>query len=314
MSNIYDSIKYFKASDNVEIEYADLGGEGPILLFIPGYSLATDLVLPALAKYREQFRIVTLTLRGFGGSNPKKARGSEEKGEISLMQAAKDVRELICHLNISNCIMVGYSMGSFVAFSYVNQFGCQDLSRLVILDMTPKLINDESWNLGLYQGHYTKENALRDLEIMENDYIKGFNEYFFHQAAFTHNRNEVRDYVFTEKMKKDIDEYAKWYNIPGLTGDALMYVNPKKWHLYRTYWEEMCSQDFRPTLKNIAVPTGIFCATPGSIYDIHTANYLISKIDNSKIYPIQNATHTTLITSKVDDLFKQLLAFVEDFK
>ena len=43
MTNIYEAIKYFKVSDGTEIEYADLGGDGPVLLFVPGYSLSTDL-------------------------------------------------------------------------------------------------------------------------------------------------------------------------------------------------------------------------------------------------------------------------------
>ena len=300
--------------DETEIEYADLGGSGPVLLFIPGYSLATDLVLPALSKYREDYRIVTLTLRGFGGANPKKAKGSEEKGEISISQAARDVHALISHLNLSKCILVGYSMGSHVAFSYIEQFGCEDIARLVILDMTPNLINDDTWDLGLYQGHYTKERSLVDLSLMKKDYIKGFNQYFFHQAAIPHNREEARDYIFTKKMREDIEEYAKWYNIPNLTGDILMYVDPKKWSLFATYWKDMCSQDFRTMLKNITVPTGILYATPGSLYDDKTASYLEKRIPTSKAYPIKNSVHTSLITFSTEETFKQIQRFIEEYR
>ncbi len=314
MASIYDSIKYFKASDGTEIEYADLGGDGPNLLFIPGYSLSTDLVLPALSKLKNEFRVVTLTLRGFGGANPKKAKGTPVNGKISLLQAAKDVRELIDYLSIKDCVIVGYSMGTHVAFSYIEQFGCENISKLIILDMTPKLINDKIWDLGLYQGHYTNERAALDLEIMETDYIKRFNQYFFHQAAFPHSRHEDRDYVFTEEMKDDIEEYAKWYNIPGLNADALMFVDPKNWPTYRSYWEEMCKQDFRPLLKDISVPTGILYADPGSIYDIKTAQYLKDNIAVSKLYPIKNAVHTSLITYSTNDTVDQILRFVSDFK
>lgn len=314
MATIYDAIKYFKTVDDTEIEYADLGGDGPTLLFIPGYTLATDLVLPALSKYKEDYRIVTLTLRGFGGSNTSKARGSEKKGEISLRQAAKDVKELISLLNLTECILVGYSMGAHVAFSYIEQFGCENISRLIILDMTPKLINDDTWDLGLYQGHYTKQHALHDLEVMKENYNKEFNKYFFHQAAITHTRDELRDYVFTKEMKADIEEYAKWYNIPGLNADMLMFVHPKNWLLCRTYWEEMCKQDFRPLLAKIDVPTGILYADPGSIYDVKTAKYLGDNIKLSKLYPIKDAVHTSLITFSTSETFKQISNFLLDYK
>ena len=55
-----DIIKYFKVSDGTEIEYADLGGSGPVLLFIPGYSLSCELVVPVLAYLKDHFRCVTL--------------------------------------------------------------------------------------------------------------------------------------------------------------------------------------------------------------------------------------------------------------
>ena len=312
MARIYDSIRYFKTTDNVEIEYADLGGDGPCVLFIPGYSLATDLVLPALSKYKDEYRIITLTLRGFGGAKPAKARGSEEKGEISISQAARDIHQLIDHLALDDCIMVGYSMGTCVALSYIEQFGCHKISRLVILDMTPKLINDDSWDLGLYQGHYTYERMLTDLDVMKKDYIKGFNQYFFHQAAFTHYRSEPRDYVFTEEMKMDIEEYAKWYNIDGLTADILTFVPPSKWNLYRTYWEDMCSKDYRPMLGDITIPTGILYADPGSIYDVRTAMYLKENIINSRCYSIKGAVHTSLITFSTEETFKQISQFLKD--
>ena len=314
MANIYDAIKYFNTSDGTEIEYADLGGNGPTLLFIPGYSLATDLVLPALSKLSDDFRVVTLTLRGFGGANPTKARGSQAHGEISLRQAARDVRELIQHLQLDEIIVMGYSMGTHVAFSYIEQFGCEKIAKLIILDMTPKLINEDGWNLGLYQGHYTKERAVHDINVMADDYNKGFNQYFFHQAAMIHNRDEVRDYIFTKEMKDDIEEYAKWYNIPGLTADVLMFVPPKNWGLYRTYWKEMCDHDFRPMLSKITVPTGVFYAEPGSIYDVKTAEYLITNIPNAKLYPINNAVHTSLITYSTEETFAQLIKFINDFK
>lgn len=312
MKTIYDSINYFTTSDGVEIEYADLGGNGPILLFIPGYSLATDLVLPALAKYSSDYRMVTLTLRGFGGSNPKKAKGSEEKGEISIVQAAKDIKELIHHLKLDKCIMVGYSMGTHVAFSYIEKFGCNDISKLIILDMTPKLVNDATWNLGLYQGHYTASQREKDLEAMKNNYVDGFNKYFFYQAAFAHNSSEPRDYIFTPDMMTAIDEYAKWYNIEGLTGEILTYVPPSKWMLYRTYWQDMCLKDYRHMLNKINVPTGILYADPGSIYDVRTAMYLKENIINSRCYSIKGAVHTSLITFSTEETFKQISQFLKD--
>lgn len=311
MADMKDIIKYFKVSDGTEIEYADLGGDGPVLLFVPGYSLATELVVPVISHLKDYFRCVTLTLRGFGGTTPA-TKGSEAKGDLTLAQAARDIKELMAYLDLKDCIVIGYSMGTHVTFSYIQQFGCENISRFIILDMTPKLINDDEWKLGLYQGQYTEERYHKDLAAMETDYQKDFNNYFFYQASFPHTRDEVRDYVFTDEMKQAIDAYAAGYGIPGLTGSMLTYLAPHKWSIYKCYWNEMCIHDFRPMLKDITVPTGIFHAVPGSIYDIQTAEYLEANIPNAKRYPIENAVHTSLIMASAGDMFKQLFAFLAD--
>lgn len=311
MADVYDCIKYFTLADGTEIEYADLGGKGPTLLFIPGYSLSCDLVVPVLAHLTEYFRCVTLTLRGFGGANPR-FKGSEAKGELTLKQAAKDIKELMEYLQLKDVIAVGYSMGTHVAFSYIQLFGCENISRFIILDMTPKLINEDGWTGGLYQGHYTRERYELDLKAMDSDYQKDFNNYFFYQASFPHTREEVRDYVFTEDMQKAVDAYAAGYGIPGFTGAMLTYLAPNKWPIYKSYWNEMCVNDFRGMLKDITVPTGIFHAVPGSIYDIQTAKYLEANIPGSKRYPIENAVHTSLIMASAGEFFKQIFAFLAD--
>lgn len=309
---MYDLIQYFKASDGTEIEYADLGGNGPVLLFIPGYSLAADLVLPFLSRFRDAFRCVTMTLRGFGGTTPA-TKGSEAKGEISLAQAARDIRELMALLDLKDVIVVGYSMGTHVAFSYIRLFGCENIARLVILDMTPKLINDDTWNRGLYQGHYTEERFRADLEAMQTDYQKDFNNYFFYQACVPHTREEARDYIFTEEMQSAVDAYAATYGVPGLTGSTLTYLAPERWSLYRTYWAEMCVHDFRDMLKDITVPTGILHAMPGSIYDIRTAEYLEEHIPEARRYPIENAVHVSVTRANGADTMKQLYAFLAEY-
>ena len=214
MANIYESIKYFKGADGVEIEYADLGGDGPTLLFIPGYSLATDLVLPALSKLHGQFRVITLTLRGFGGANPSKAKGTPAEGEVSLSQAARDVKALIDYLNLDECIVMGYSMGTHVAFSYIEQFGCDRISKLIILDMTPKLINDETWNLGLYQGHYTTERALYDLNIMKDNFNNKSKEVKDMKLVLSSVISEIDNYLatFEFEFKKGSKQYTFFDN------------------------------------------------------------------------------------------------------
>ena len=75
---------------------------------------------------------------------------------------ACDLNEIIQGLGLSNVTLLGWSMGAGVVLNYVRLFGCGALKQIILCDMTPKQLNDEEWNLGLYQGRYTKEDMERD--------------------------------------------------------------------------------------------------------------------------------------------------------
>ena len=37
---------------------------------------------------------------------------------------------------------------------YVKQFGCDNIDKFCLIDMTPKIVTDENWKLGLYGGSF----------------------------------------------------------------------------------------------------------------------------------------------------------------
>jgi pimeloyl-ACP methyl ester carboxylesterase len=41
-------------------------------------------------------------------------------------------------------------MGASVALAYVDSFGCERLRGLVLVDQTPKLVNEDDWQLGFH--------------------------------------------------------------------------------------------------------------------------------------------------------------------
>lgn len=56
-------------------------------------------------------------------------------------------------------ILFGHSMGASTTFEYVRNYGVSRLKSVSIFDMTPKLVNDGEWNLGLYHGKYKREDV-----------------------------------------------------------------------------------------------------------------------------------------------------------
>jgi pimeloyl-ACP methyl ester carboxylesterase len=95
--------------NGIEINYRETG-EGFPIVFVHGYtgnSRNWALTVPSL---REEFRTISVDLRGHGLSG----RPASE-GEYGLEAMASDVYELLEALGISECVLVGHSMGGMVS-------------------------------------------------------------------------------------------------------------------------------------------------------------------------------------------------------
>jgi len=95
--------------NGIDIHYRDVGEGFPIVL-IHGYtgnSRNWALTAPALA---ERFRLISVDLRGLGLS----AKPLSEDA-YALETMAKDVYELLKSLDVTECVLVGHSMGGMVS-------------------------------------------------------------------------------------------------------------------------------------------------------------------------------------------------------
>jgi pimeloyl-ACP methyl ester carboxylesterase len=275
------NIKSFKAEDGAEIKYVDEGCGVP-LVYIYGMGSSIESQLPFIQAMREKCRVVVFDQRAFGLT--------AAAGEMGIHQSAHDARTLMRHLGIEKAALFGYSMGAAAVFSYLEQFGCDGLSKVIIGDMSPKLINEGDWRLGLYQGWYTREMYERDLELIKTDY-KRFALILSEQLLFQRYPEEVRDFSGASEeirvrilgKRNDVITEVLLKGLVDLSEDHIQ----ANYH----YWTSMASADFRPVLKKITVPVALLYADPGSGYCPATAEYMHSQIPVSTLMPVSGCTH-----------------------
>src|SRR5690349_7248599 len=94
--------------DGIEIAYDDVGS-GPPIAFIHGFPHNRSLWSPQLGALVDRARCVAPDLRGFGESS--------SHGPFTMDQYADDVALLLENLGIGHAVIVGLSMGGYVAFS-----------------------------------------------------------------------------------------------------------------------------------------------------------------------------------------------------
>jgi non-heme chloroperoxidase len=131
-----------RTSDGVLLHVDDVGS-GPAVVLLPGYGAPARSWGLQVEALRAEHRVVAVDRRNHGRSE-RPAFGQR------MSRHAKDVADLLDALELDEVLLVGSSMGSNVALAYVDLFGCGRLRGLVLVDQTPKMVNEGDWDLGFF--------------------------------------------------------------------------------------------------------------------------------------------------------------------
>lgn len=128
----------FQTSDNASIAYQD-DGSGPPIILVPGWSQSANLFDDVSSLLSQRSRVISYDHRGHG-------RSENVKFGYKVHRLAKDLRELIDHLEIADVTLLGHSMGCSVIWAYLELYGSGGVDRLVVVDEPSVLLRGRSWD------------------------------------------------------------------------------------------------------------------------------------------------------------------------
>lgn len=96
------------------VRYLEAGSGRPVI-WLHAFPLSADLWLPQLHRVPPGWRFIAPDLRGFRGSGP--AFEDITPPLMTIDDYAADVLELMAHLDVSEAVIGGLSMGGYVAFA-----------------------------------------------------------------------------------------------------------------------------------------------------------------------------------------------------
>jgi len=135
--------------DSINLAFDDTGSGRPVIL-LHGYPFNRTLWERQVAVLRENFRVITPDLRGFGESET-----ADEP--VTMMRMAEDIARLMNALDIPRAIIGGLSMGGYVVLAFYKQFP-ERVDALVLADTRPQADTEEGQHLRAKQ----REQILRD--------------------------------------------------------------------------------------------------------------------------------------------------------
>lgn len=101
------------------------------LIFLHGWAETHKIWREQLAFFQKDYQILTLDLRGFGLS-------SKPTYGYSLKLQANLLHNLVQNLNLTNCWLIGHSLGGMITLQYCKKYSTE-LSGAILIDTTAAL-------------------------------------------------------------------------------------------------------------------------------------------------------------------------------
>ena len=272
-------MSYLSLSNGESIYYEDTGKGEQTIIMMHGWTSTHDVFTPCVEEISGKARCITYDHRGHGNSK------NANSDHVTMDTLAGDLNELIHKLGLKDIVLLGWSMGAGVAMNYMSVYGCDALRRVILCDMTPKQLNDDTWDLGLYQGRYTKKD-------MEQDAGKDFYTLYksFAVAAIP-KLAKVPGFLLNRPLKKQLS----------LCDEKTL----------RSLSVSMKEKDYRQSIEQITVPVFYFYAEPGSLFSPKLSEWYQEHVHTPyRAVAFQDSTHM-LISDHPDQFTKEVIKALE---
>jgi pimeloyl-ACP methyl ester carboxylesterase len=131
-------INSFVTSDGVKLAYWE-AGEGPPLIFVPGWSGNGAQYINLLALLSSSHHVYVLDLRNQGLSQHVEFGGR-------IARFSMDLKEFGDHIGVDSADYVGHSMGAAVLWSYIDLFGTKGIRKIAFVDEPLSIYAHDDWS------------------------------------------------------------------------------------------------------------------------------------------------------------------------
>ena len=100
--------RHFTSSDGVRLHYIQSGDGELDLIFVPGWLMPAEIFQAQIDAFSSRYRVIAFDPRGQGRSGGK-------PGQLDAQARARDIQELLQHVQSRSYVLVGWSLGRLVA-------------------------------------------------------------------------------------------------------------------------------------------------------------------------------------------------------
>jgi pimeloyl-ACP methyl ester carboxylesterase len=261
------------------VNYADIGsgGESPPVLFVHGLGGAWQNWLENLPRIAQERRALALDLPGFG-------RSEMPRNHITISSYARCVNQFCEQLGLDEVVLVGNSMGGFVAAETAIQYPAR-VERLVLVSSAGLSSTNlfrrpaQTWGrLAATLGAYGAANS-------------------YAAIARPRVRHLALGFVMRHPTRLAADLCWEQVHAAGTAG-------------FRDALDALLDYDFRPQLGEIGCPTLIVWGKEDMLVPVHDADEFERRIPNSRKVLMNDTGHVPMLerSTAFNDLLIDFLA------
>lgn len=269
-------------SDGTKLYYEKYG-KGETLVFCHGLNSSHSANKEFYDEFKNDFNIVIYDQRGHADSDKSKVH-------LNVQRLGQDLKEIIEYLNLEKVTLIGHSMGAATIYSYVNQFGCDNIKRIIASDMSPYMRND-GWTGGIAQGKWSDEDFMQDFDRIFDDV--GYAAYYI----FKYIMNPTPLNITEEDEKNFIKSF-------GDSTDTLTMAS---------YWYSLFRTDQRPAMEKITVPF-LYLMPDYPLYSSEATNYIKEHVQN--VFVLENnfpGTTHAIWNQMPHEVAQKVKKFINDY-
>lgn len=258
----------------ISIAYTDDGSNSGLpVVFIHGFPFSKEMWKAQVEALKNEFRVITYDVRGHGESDVG-------DGQYSVEFFVDDLIGLMDHLKIGRAILVGLSMGGYIALRAIERH--RDRFRALVLCDTRSEAD----------GNEGKVRRAVQSRAVKVEGMKKFAEQFL-QAVF-YEKTLATNPTVVEIIRRTIERTSPI----GAAGTLLALA---------------ARTDTTASLFNITVPTLILVGQHDSITPPSASHDMKEKIPYAELHIIRNAGHVSNLENS-EEFNEKLLAFLQGIR
>jgi non-heme chloroperoxidase len=243
----------------ITLAYDEVGNrEDPALVLVHGVSMSRRYFHKQLGPLAAGNRVIAVDLRGHGGSEKVEAG-------YTIPQCARDLDAFMRALDISRPVLLGWSMGTFVVFEYIRQFGTGSIRGVIDVD---EAATDFKWD-DFPHGFVDLPTLHELISDAQTDHLA----FLQHLVPLMFHHEQSADDVAWM-----VAECAR-LPVGGLT--AILF--------------DQSLQDYRELLPMIDVPTLICWGRHDAILPVSGAPYMLEHIPGARLELFEDSGHCPFI-------------------